>query len=81
MLEFSVADEGVSIPENLREHIFNKFFRVGEINGEEYSPVGTGLGLAIAKGIVEAQGGRIWVENASQGPGARFVFTVRIGDE
>jgi len=39
------------------------------------------LGLAIAKGIIEAQGGKIWVTDAAQGSGARFVFTVPIGDE
>ena len=80
-LEFSVADEGKGVPENLREHIFEKFFRVSEYNGEDYAPVGTGLGLAIAKGIVEAQGGTIRVENAVQSAGAKFIFTVPIGDE
>jgi len=81
MLEFSVSDEGGGVPENLREHIFDKFFRVSEINDDEYAPTGTGLGLAIAKGIIEAQGGKIWVTDAAQGSGARFVFTVPIGDE
>lgn len=81
MLEFSVSDEGGGVPENLREHVFDKFFRVSEIKGDEHAPVGTGLGLAIAKGIVEAQGGRIWVEDTLQGSGARFIFTVPIGDE
>ncbi len=80
-LEFSVADEGKGVPENLREHIFEKFFRVSEYNGEDHAPVGTGLGLAIAKGIVEAQGGMIRVENAVQSAGAKFIFTVPIGDE
>ncbi|MBA2621439.1 MAG: DUF4118 domain-containing protein [Acidobacteria bacterium] len=60
MLEFSVSDEGGGVPENLREHVFDKFFRVSETSGDEYAPTGTGLGLAIAKGIVEAQGGKIW---------------------
>ena len=80
-LEFSVTDEGAGVPENLREHIFEKFFRVSEHNGEDYAPVGTGLGLAIAKGIVEAQGGTIRVENAVPSAGAKFIFTVPIGDE
>jgi K+-sensing histidine kinase KdpD len=81
MLQFSVSDEGAGVPEILREHIFDKFFRVGESNCEEHAPVGTGLGLAIAKGIVEAQGGKIRVEDALQGSGSRFIFTVPIGDE
>ena len=80
-LEFSVSDEGAGVPENLREHIFDKFFRVSDAHQGEHAPVGTGLGLAIAKGIVEAQGGKIRVENAANGSGARFVFTVPIGDE
>ena len=80
-LEFSVADEGKGVPENLRERIFDKFFRVSEADSDEHAPVGTGLGLAIAKGIVEAQGGKISVTDAAHGSGARFVFTVPIGDE
>ena len=40
-----------------------------------------GMGLAIAKGIVEAHGGRIWIEDAKTGPGARLVFTVPVGDD
>ena len=42
---------------------------------------GLGMGLAIAKGIVEAHGGRIWVDPVSNGRGARIVFTVPVGDE
>jgi two-component system sensor histidine kinase KdpD len=81
MLEFSVSDEGPGIPENLREHIFDKFFRVSEVKGDEHSPTGTGLGLAIAKGIVEAHGGKIRVADALRGSGAQFIFTIPIGDE
>lgn len=81
MLEFAVSDEGRGIPANLREHIFDKFFRVSDVKSDERAPVGTGLGLAIAKGIVEAHNGKIWVADALQGAGARFIFTVPIGDE
>jgi signal transduction histidine kinase len=38
------------------------------------------MGLAIAKGIVEAHGGRIWIEDKIQGNGTRVVFTLPIGD-
>jgi two-component system sensor histidine kinase KdpD len=39
------------------------------------------MGLAIARGIVEAHGGRIWVESGTGGIGARIAYTVPIGDE
>jgi signal transduction histidine kinase len=39
------------------------------------------MGLAIARGIVEAHGGRIWVESGTARPGARVAFTVPTGDE
>jgi two-component system sensor histidine kinase KdpD len=81
MLEFSVSDEGDGVPENLREHIFDKFFRVGDIRSDAHASGGTGLGLAIAKGIIEAHNGKIWVTNALRAAGARFVFTVPIGVE
>jgi len=38
------------------------------------------VGLAIAKGIVEAHGGRIWIEDVTTGPGAKIVFTVPVAD-
>lgn len=79
MIEFAVADDGFGIPENLREKVFDKFYRGRQ--KEEGSTRGSGLGLAIAKGIVEAHGGRIFVTDAANKKGAKFVFTVPIGDE
>ncbi len=81
MLEFSVSDEGTGVSEDLRDRIFNKFFRVSDVKKYENAPHGTGLGLAIAKGIVEAHQGRIYVTENADGKGAKFVFTVPIGDE
>ena len=81
MLEFFVSDEGAGISEDLREQIFNKFFRVSDVKKYENAPHGTGLGLAIAKGIVEAHQGKIYVTDTPNGTGAKFVFTVPIGDE
>lgn len=80
-LEFAVADEGRGVPENLREKIFDKFFRVNQAEDYAHGARGTGLGLAIAKGIVEAHGGLISVGDAGNKSGAKFVFTVPIGDE
>ena len=80
MIEIAVSDEGRGIPEEWREKIFDKFFRVeNKINSLPKSK-GTGLGLAIAKGIVEAHGGKIGAEENKNGIGAKFIFTVPIGE-
>ncbi len=69
-VHFSVADTGPGIaPENL-PRVFDRFWQAKNAKLE-----GTGLGLPICKGIVEANGGRIWVES-SQGHGTTFHFTV-----
>ena len=84
MIRVTVEDEGRGIPPELRERVFDKFFRAtrdGDAGGRS-GPAGTGLGLAIARGIVEAHGGRIRAEGREGGaPGARVVFTLPIGDE
>ena len=71
-VQVTVSDEGEGIPPEHRHQVFNKFFR--RIGG---SPTGTGLGLYISKGLVEAHGGRIWVEEAPGG-GALFAFTLPV---
>jgi|GEM_PF-1416220 len=68
-----VCDEGPGIPEADREHVFEKFFRVA---ATQTVVPGTGLGLAICHGIVEAHGGRIWVESGPHGRGAVFSFSL-----
>ena len=66
----SVADNGVGIaPENVGQ-VFNRFWQANRA-----SRAGAGLGLAIAKSIVEAHGGRIWVES-TEGKGTTFQFTL-----
>lgn len=65
-LILTVADEGIGIPEEERERIFEKFYRVG--NEETRKHKGTGLGLYLAKSIVRLHGGSITVqENIPQG--------------
>ncbi len=68
----TVEDQGPGIPPELRERVFDKFFRATSDSDRE-KPAGTGLGLTIAQGIVEAHGGRIWIETGSNGRGARFI--------
>jgi len=82
MITMSVEDRGEGIAVDLRDRVFEKFFRAtrdGDIS--THQPSGTGMGLAIAKGIVEAHEGRIWIETATGGRGTRVVFTLPIGDE
>lgn len=66
----SVADTGPGIPKENLQHIFDRFWQA-----KQTQRLGTGLGLSIAKGIVEAHGGRIWVES-ELGQGSKFYFTI-----
>lgn len=72
-IRFVVTDHGVGLRAEEYERIFEPFYR-GD-GGSAGRPRGTGLGLAICKGIVEAHGGRIWVESEA-GVGSTFYFTL-----
>jgi two-component system sensor histidine kinase KdpD len=69
-----VADRGPGIEENERSRIFEKFFRG---RSHRFAVKGTGMGLPIAKGIVEAHGGKIWVES-EPGQGSAFFFSLPV---
>lgn len=72
-----VIDQGIGISPEDQERIFTTFYRVPN---PDRSASGTGVGLTLARGIVEAHGGRIWVESAV-GRGAAFSFTVPLVNE
>ena len=81
VIEIAVEDQGPGIPSSLRERVFERFYRAANDGMTSGRAGGIGMGLAIAKGIVEAHGGRIWIDDAGSGHGARLVFTVPVGDD
>ena len=74
-IEVWVRDTGIGIPEEYQQWIFEKFARLENADDEEVP--GHGLGLSIAKAIVEAWGGRIWVES-EPGEGSVFRFSIPV---
>jgi signal transduction histidine kinase len=68
----TVADEGPGIPDEHRDRVFDRFYRIDE--GRSRESGGTGLGLAIAKWAVEANGGHISLERAGGGSLFRIVL-------
>ena len=66
---FAVRDEGPGIPLEARERVFEKFFRVPGRESHDPRRKGVGLGLPIARRLVEAQGGRIWIDSPASGKG------------
>jgi len=74
---FTVADTGIGIPRADQPRIFERFYRVDVARSREAG--GTGLGLSIAKHLVEAHGGRIWVDS-EVGVGSKFHFAIPVFD-
>ncbi len=73
IIEFSVTDTGIGIPENKINHIFENFQQASSETSRLYG--GTGLGLAIVKQLVESQGGTITVKSKLD-KGSTFSFTL-----
>lgn len=73
MVETTVQDFGVGIPENVLPHLFEKFYRSHRSRNQIG---GSGLGLFLTKAIVTAHGGHIWV-NSKPGQGSSFSFTLQ----
>jgi signal transduction histidine kinase len=72
---FSVSDNGSGILPEFHEKIFDKYGQTGVISDNPVSGMNKGLGLTFCKLVVEAHGGKIWVESDS-GKGSIFRFTV-----
>ena len=70
-VRFGVKDTGIGIPSDDVSRIFERFYRVDRSR----SGSGTGLGLSIARHIIEAHGGKIWVDSI-EGQGSTFFFTI-----
>jgi signal transduction histidine kinase len=73
-VRFSVSDTGSGVPAEQLEHIFDRYWQANRADRR-----GVGLGLAIVKGIVEAHGGKVWVES-EVGVGTTCYFTVSTAD-
>ena len=76
-LLISVKDQGLGIGADECNRVFDKFYRSTRLPAS--ANTGTGMGLAIARGIIEAHGGRIWVDS-KPGHGAVFTFALQLGD-
>jgi len=72
---FAVQDTGIGIPASDLTRIFERFYKTDRAR----TSGGTGLGLAIARHLVEAHGGKLWVES-EEGRGSTFYFTVPVAD-
>ncbi|MBI3627122.1 HAMP domain-containing histidine kinase, partial [Candidatus Uhrbacteria bacterium] len=72
-LLFSIKDNGIGIPKEKQDKIFEKFFRAE--NAEAMYTSGSGLSLYIAKNIIEVCGGKIWFES-TLGKGTTFYFSL-----
>jgi len=73
----SIKDNGIGIPAEHIRQLFTRFYRVDKSRSRQAGG-GSGIGLTIAKHLIEAHGGRIWVESAGLGQGSTFAITLPI---
>jgi two-component system sensor histidine kinase KdpD len=81
MISIAVEDEGVGVSEKMRERVFEKFYRANDADERQLKTKGFGMGLAISRGIVEAHGGKIRIEDKIGQQGTRIIFIIPIGDD
>ena len=74
LLHVEVIDTGPGIPPEERQKIFDKFYQLSDISTRQQG--GSGLGLSISKSIVEAHGGKLWIDDGNQGKGSNFQFVL-----
>lgn len=77
-ISISVTDNGIGIPENELENIFDRFYQVKNEGSSNYQ--GSGIGLHISKEFVLLHGGEIWAENVPEG-GSRFIILLPCNEE
>ena len=73
-IEISVKDQGIGLitPKGSFDKLFSRFYQ------ERASADGSGVGLAICKKIINAHGGKIWIESEGKGKGTTFRFTLPV---
>jgi histidine kinase len=76
-IHISVTDTGIGIPSEHLKNLFTRFYRVDKSRSRNAGG-GSGIGLTIARHLVEAHGGRIWVESKGDGQGSTFSFSLKI---
>lgn len=73
-LLISIKDTGIGIPPDELKQVFTRFYRIDKSRSRHAG--GSGIGLTITKHLVEAHGGKIWVESEGKGQGSSFKFTL-----
>ena len=71
-----VQDQGIGIPADKLQKIFEEFYQIQPPNTRQYG--GLGIGLTIAKGLIETQGGKIWAESEGVGSGSTFKVSLSL---
>ncbi len=78
-VRIAVTDAGPGVDPGERDRVFERFSRGGAVAGQRSTSEGVGLGLALVREHVGLHGGRVWVEDAPDGAGARFVVELPLG--